>query len=139
MSSKLHQIADEKVADVYAENAKFSQLLEDYYATKAKASRDDAWIIAFRCACNILKKRFGRWWKYDDIEQLALDMASCLFTRIDNRKKWPDGYRVLNLPTTLENIMLNLYYGKSKREQREFERRLAEYNDDYANFTQGIE
>lgn len=141
MTTTLHQIADEKV-DVYAENERFSSLLEDYYANGAKESKDDAWIIAFRAACNLLKGRFGRWWKYDDIEQLALDMVSSLFERIDDRKKWPDGYRVLNLPTTLEYIMLNTYYGKAKREQREFERRTAEFNDNYchyADFAYGAE
>lgn len=141
MSSILHQIADEKV-DVYAENAKFSSLLEDYYANSTKKSKDDAWIIAFRAACNLLKKRFGRWWKYDDIEQLALDMVSSLFARVEDREKWPDGYRVLNLPTVLKCIMFNLYYGKSKREQREFERRTAEFNENIhrdANFAYGAE
>lgn len=136
MNSILHQIADEKISDVYAENERFTSLLEEYYNTQSKAAKDEIWLISFRAACNLLKKRFGSWWTYDEIEELAIDMVVCLLSRIDNRKKWPNGYKVLNLPTTLEYIMLNFRYGKNIKEQREFERKLKDYNDNYATFTQ---
>lgn len=116
--TKLHMLADEKV-DVYEENAKFGQLLDDYHKNHKKSIRDDLWIIAYRAACNWLKKRFGHWWSFEQINELALDILNVLFTRIDNRTKYPNGYRPLNLPTIVEQIFLTVYYDKNKRFSRD--------------------
>lgn len=113
MKDLLHQIADQKV-DVYKENEKFSQLQYKYREANSKIIRDEMWIIAFRCACNILKKKIGKIADWEKISQLAIDMVVRLFERIDNRLKWPDGYTVLNLPTVMNGIFLTLYYSKKE-------------------------
>lgn len=114
--TKLHKLADEQV-DVYEENARFARLLDEYHNGNTKV-KDDLWIISYRAACNWLKKRFGHYWTFDQINELALDILSVLFTRIDNRTKYPKGYRPLNLPTTIEGIFLTVYYGNNKRFER---------------------
>ena len=115
--SNLHNLADERV-DVYSENAKFGQLLDEYHANPKKSIRDELWIISYRAACNFCKRRFGHYWNFDQINELALDILNVLFTRIDNRVKYPKGYRPLNLPTTIEGIFLTLYYDMNKRFSR---------------------
>lgn len=131
----LKSIADERV-DVYAENDKFNRLLDEYHKGNTKV-RNDLWVISYRAACNFCKRRFGHYWFFDQINDLVLDILSVLFTRIDNRKKWPDGYKVLNLPSTIENIFLTVYYNKKARNIRENELSLdmllEEYGDSMIN------
>lgn len=126
MKDILHRIADEKV-DVYAENERFSALQLRYRETQAKGVRDQLWIIAYRCACNILKAKLGGIKGWEDISQLATDMVIRLFRRIDDRERWPDGYKVLNLPTVLTGIYFTLYYGKKEIETVPYE----EWTDRY--------
>lgn len=114
--SSLHNLADEKV-NVYAENARFGQLLDEYHNGNTKV-KDELWIISYRAACNFCKRRFGHYWNFDQINELALDILNVLFTRIDNRVKYPKGYRPLNLPTTIEGIFLTVYYDMNKRFSR---------------------
>lgn len=120
MKDLLHQIADEKI-DVYSENAKFEQLQSEYAETQSKSVRDQLWLISFRCSCNILKRKLGHIKSWDDICQLATDMVIRLFRRIDDRERWPDGYKVLNLPTVLTGIYFTLYYGKKEIETVSYE------------------
>lgn len=112
--SSLHNLADERV-DVYAENARFSHLLDEYHNNPKKSIRDELWIISYRASCNFCKRRFGHYWTFDKINELALDILNVLFTRIDDRTKYPKGYRPLNLPTTIEGIFLTVYYASNRR------------------------
>lgn len=118
VKSVLHKLADEKV-DYFERNAKFNQLLLDYYKKPTKKIRDQLWTIAFQCACNMFKKRFGHWWSFDQISELALDVLNVLFTRIENRRKWPEGYPTYNLPTRIKQIFLTIYYEQNRRASRE--------------------
>lgn len=115
--SALHNLADEKV-DYFERNAEFNQLLLDYYEEPSKKVRDRLWTIAFQCACNMFKKRFGHWWSFDQISELALDVLNVLFTRIENRKKWPEGYPIYSLPTRINQAFLTVYYEPNKRAAR---------------------
>lgn len=115
--SALHNLADEKV-DYFERNAEFNQLLLDYYKEPNKTAKDKLWVIAFQCACNMLKKRFGHWWSFDQISELALDILNVLFTRIENRKKWPEGYPIYSLPTRITQIFLTVYYEPNRRASR---------------------
>ena len=58
INPKLHEIMDKDVGDVYAENDRFSSLLTDYYKGHTENLKE-IYLIVFRCASNILKKRFG--------------------------------------------------------------------------------
>lgn len=118
--SELHKLADEKV-DYYKRNAEFNQLLLDYYKSPSKEIRDKLWMMAYHCACNIFKKRFGHWWSFDQISELALDVLNVLFTRIENRVKWPDGYPIYSLPTRITQAFLTVYYESNRRASREKE------------------
>lgn len=132
MTSNLHKIADEKV-DIVSENKKFSELLDSYYKNPKQETRDQLWIIAFRASCNILKGKFGSYWKYDKIEETALDMLNILFRRIDNKERWPNGYRVINLPTILKYLVMSVVYNKSSRKQKDFEENAYSY-EQYITF-----
>lgn len=126
MKTTLHRIADEQI-NPYIENSKFTLFLEEYNNNN-NSHYDELWLIAYRCACNFLKKRFGQYWSYDEIEDLALEMVSMLFTRINNKSKYPNGYNVINLPKTIENIFLTIYYNKRKKFERSMIS-LEQYNE----------
>lgn len=108
---------DEKV-DVYAENKRFCSLLEDYYKTYDERLIKEMWPIAFRCASNILKKRFGKYLTWEEISERAIDMCEIVFARIMNKTgRFPNGYKIGNLPTVLKYAILNVFYGAEKRKQ----------------------
>lgn len=111
----LHAIMDEQV-DVYAENEKFSCLLNKYYNDRnSKATLNEMWLIMFRTSCNILKGRFGKYWTWQEISDKAIDMVSLVMGRIQDVEKYPDGYVILNLPTMMKFALINCVYGPKVR------------------------
>lgn len=119
--SKLHEMMDQKV-DVFEENAKFDKLLADYYATRNEKYITEMWPIMYRCACNILKRRFGMFWKATKISDVATEMVMLLISRMKDTEKFPEGYPILNLPTMLGFTILNVVYGpRVLREEKEYE------------------
>lgn len=108
--SSLHDLMDEKV-DIYEENAKFAELLQNYYKDRNTTYLKAMWPIMFRASSNILKRRFGSIWKWERISNTAIDMVSLVLERIKNKEKYPSGYKILNLPRTLEYSILNVVYG----------------------------
>lgn len=108
---------DEKV-DVYAENEKFDSLLTEYNKTHDEKLIKEMWPIAFRCAANILKKRFGNRLAWEDISERSIDMCEIIFARILNKTgRFPNGYKIANLPTALKYTILNVFYGPEKKKQ----------------------
>lgn len=101
---------DEKV-DVYKENETFQRLLSKYYKDRNEIILKDIWTIMFRCASNILKARFGQYWSWEKISDVAIDMTSLLIGRITNKEKYPNGYPIHNLPTMMKFAVLNCVYG----------------------------
>lgn len=129
----LHKFIDEKV-DVYAENARWYQLLLNYNGTKDETLLTEMWPIMFRCASNILKKRFGKYWGWEKISDVAIDMCEVIMNRITNKtKRFPKGYNMENLPTIMRYAMLNAVYGPNARKE-EIENSHSNY-DDYANMS----
>lgn len=129
----LHKFIDEKV-DVYAENARWYQLLLNYNGTKDETLLTEMWPIMFRCASNILKKRFGKYWGWEKISDVAIDMCEVIMNRITNKtKRFPKGYNMENLPTIMRYSMLNVVYGPQARKE-ELENSHSNY-DDYANMS----
>lgn len=108
--SVLHKLADEKV-NYYENNSLFTELIDNYY--KTGTLDDKAWKIAFQCAANFLKKRRGKYWSYEEIENTAMDIITVLFTRIKDRE-----YRILNLPKVIEQIYLTVYYSQKEKNNR---------------------
>ncbi len=137
--NELHKLMDEKI-DVYADNAKWYKLLQDYNKiedkTKDEASTllKDMWPIMYRCASNILKKRFGKLWKWEKISDVAIDMCEVIMNRITNKTgRFPNGYNMENLPTIMQYAMLSVVYGPQARKE-ELENSHSNY-DDYANMS----
>lgn len=128
MLPELHKLMDEKV-DIYAENANFEQYLNLYYSTNDEKYLTKCWPIMYRCACNILKKRFGKQMSWQDIAEHGINMCEILVCRIKNRNRWPDGYPVLNLPTVLGNCILNEFYSPSKLREKEQENNSVDYDE----------
>lgn len=115
--NELHRLMDEKI-DVYAENEKFALLLEEYYKTYDEKLIKEMWPIAFRCSANILKKRFGNRLGWEDISERSIDMCEIIFNRIMNKTgRFPNGYKIDNLPTVLKYTVLNVFYGPEKKKQ----------------------
>lgn len=108
--SELHKLADEQV-DYYKNNSLFSELVDNYYKTGVLDNK--AWEIAFQCAANFLKKRRGGQWTYEQIEDIAMDIITVLFSRIKSRE-----YHILNLPKVIEQIYLTVYYSQKEKENR---------------------
>lgn len=130
---------DEKV-DVYADNAKWSQLLQDYNKIEDKSTDEanallkDMWPIMYRCASNILKRRFGKFWSWEKISDVAIDMCEVILNRITNKTgRYPNGYDKGNLPTVMGYAMLNVVYGPQARKE-DLENSHANY-DDFANMS----
>ena len=104
---------DEQV-DVYKENEKFTKLLDLYNSTRDDNYIKEMWPIMFRCACNVLKIRFGYKMSWEDISDHAINMCEILFNRIKNKDKYPNGYTIINLPTMVKFTILNEFYGPNK-------------------------
>lgn len=122
---------DEKV-DVYAENAKWYHYLQDYNKTKDESLLTEMWPIMYKCASNILKKRFGKYWNWEKISDIAIDMCEVIMNRITNKTgRFPNGYDMENLPTLMKYALLNAVYGPQLRKE-EIENSHSNY-DDYAN------
>ncbi len=124
---------DERV-DVYAENDKWYKLLISYNETKDNTLLTKMWPIMFRCASNILKRRFGKFWNWEKISDTAIDMCEAILNRITNKTgRYPNGYDKENLPTVMQYAMLNVVYGPQARKEN-LENSHANY-DDYANLS----
>lgn len=124
---------DQKV-DVYAENDKWHKLLVCYNETKNNTLLTEMWPIMFRCASNILKRRFGKYWGWEKISDTAIDMCEVLLNRITNKTgRYPNGYDKGNLPTIMQYALLNVVYGPQARKE-DYENSHSDY-DDYANMS----
>lgn len=120
INPKLHEIMDKNVGDVYAENDRFSSLLTDYYKGHTENLKE-IYLIVFRCASNILKKRFGFCHSWQWIATKAIDITEIILNRITNglRNNGKE-YIIMNLPKTVEYAMLNVIYNNPKRLNREY-------------------
>ena len=109
----LRVLMDEKV-DVYAENARFDRLLGEYYEDRTKEHLlQDMYKICFRCACNKLKRQCGSYKDSQYIIDKALEVCAIIFSRIKNVNKYPDGYKIKNLPTCVSYALLNVLIGSN--------------------------
>lgn len=115
----LRQLMDEKVEDVYEENAHFDSLLQVYYKTHDSSLLREMWPIMFRCACNVLKRRFGTFKDSDWIIDKALTICEIIFGRINNFEKYPTGYVITNLPTCVRFAVLNAVYPNKDPDRHE--------------------
>ena len=124
---------DEQV-DVYAENDKWYKLLIKYNETKSSSLLTEMWLIMFRCASNILKRRFGKYWNWEKISDVAVDMCEVVLNRITNKTgRFPNGYDKRNLPTIMRYALLNVIYGPQARKE-DLENSHSNY-DDYTNMS----
>ena len=123
MSPKLHELMDEDVGDVYAENERFHGLLSSFYLGNHHNSEclKEMNLIIFRCASNILKKRFGFYHSWQWIATKAIEITEIISGRIVNglRNNGKE-YKILNLPTTVKYAMLNVVYNNPKRMNKEY-------------------
>ena len=112
-TSHLRHLTDDKVEDVYEENARFDNLLKEYYSDRVKFNKNlqELWIICYRCACNVLKMKYGFIKSTGWIEEKALDICRIILTRIQNVEKFPNGYVIKNLPSVVKFAVLNVVYG----------------------------
>lgn len=119
INPKLHEIMDEKIGNVYDENDRFSSLLVDYYKGHTENLKE-IYLIVFRCASNILKKRFGFCHSWQWIATKAIDITEIILNRITNglRNNGKE-YIIMNLPKTVEYAMLNVIYNNPKRLNKE--------------------
>lgn len=115
--SLLRHLTDDKVEDVYKENARFDSLLKEYYSDRSRyrTNLQDMWIIVYRCTCNKLKKKYGFIQKTEWIEEKALEVCRIILTRIQNIEKFPNGYVIKNLPTCVDYAILNAVYGSNNQ------------------------
>jgi hypothetical protein len=120
INPKLHEIMDKDVGDVYAENDRFTSLLTGYYKGHTENLKE-IYLIVFRCASNILKKRFGFCHSWQWIATKAIDITEIILNRITNglRNNGKE-YIILNLPKTVEYAMLNVIYNNPKRLSKEY-------------------
>lgn len=117
----LHSLMDEKV-NVYEENKRFGNLLSEYYKTRNSEILTEMWPLAFRCASNILKRRFGEHKGYEWISDTAIGMCEVIMGRIADSNKYPDGYKITNLPTVLKYSIMNVLYGPEKKRSDDMDR-----------------
>ena len=120
--------------DVYAENDKWHKLLVCYNETKSNSLLTEMWPIMYRCASNILKRRFGKYWSWEKISDTAIDMCEVIMNRITNKTgRHPEGYDKENLPTIMQYAILSVVYGPQARKE-ELENSHSNY-EDYANMS----
>ena len=126
--SCLRSFTNQKVKDVYEENVRFDQLLKQYYSDRSKFNKNlqELWIICYRCACNVLKKKYGFIQSVDWIEEKALEVSRIILTRIQNDKKFPNGYVIKNLPTCVSYAVLNAVYGCNNQRNISLEEQITE-------------
>ena len=132
---------DQRVEDVYAENAKFDNLLQSFYKTRDDKILKEIWPIMFRCASNVLKKKFGSYESFEWIIDKALDICELIQARIHNFEKYPNGYVIKNLPTCVSYAVLNVVYGNKQPEEDPYgdspKRDRAVYEDWSRNYWTG--
>ncbi len=127
MKSQLHQIADQKRSPKKA-NKLFDSLLDEYYASNNldKKVRAKLWTECFQTSCNFLKKNpvfQGNWPK---LEEWAIDITEIIMRRIENRAKFPLGYRP---PSSIATCVFYAFKNVAKAHQKEEEQEAVEVMD----------
>ena len=108
LNSNLHVLMDSKVEDIYTENDRFKSLLNIYYDKRDSSILKELGVIIYRCACNILKKKYGYSHTWQWIALNAIDTTEALLHRIVyGLRNNGERYYIINLPVTVKYSLLN--------------------------------
>lgn len=118
-----HQYTKEEYERI---NKEFPDMLRWYYDNGRPEDylKKTIWPIILECALSTTIKRYNKlfgkaYFNASKMEEWAIDTAMILITRITNEAKYPNGYMIKALPTTVSYALLAVSSIHKKEEEKQ--------------------